>query len=95
MTLQTLVVIFGVLSALDVVQTYYFPRFGLKEGNPWLAKLMSQEGFDVLFLVKYAVFAGVLIASAQEWIGRTELYVAIGLQTGVVAWNAHKMLRNR
>ena len=93
--IQILVTVFGVLMALDVVQTYYVPRFGLKEGNPWMAKLLAQEGFDGLVLAKYIVFFAVVVAAGQGWASSTFLYVIVSFQLGVVCWNAYKMLRNQ
>lgn len=92
--MKTLIIIFAALMVLDIVQTYFFQRFGLKEGNPLLAKLMSQHGFDELFFAKYIVFLAVFAAAGQGWIPIWAMWVAIGLQLAVVAWNAYKMLRN-
>lgn len=93
MTLETLVAIFAVFSIADVTETYFFPRLGLKEGNPWLAKLMSQDGFDSLFFVKYVVFLGVFVAAGQGWVGSSALYAAVSIQLAVVLYNAYKMMK--
>ncbi len=89
--MRALLLVFGLLTVVDVVQTYLFPRYGLREGNRLLAKLMAQEGFDVLFLVKYALFAALVIATGQGWIGVPALAIAVALQAGVVGWNFRAM----
>lgn len=88
-----LVALFALLMVLDIVQTYFFPRFRFREGNPVLAKLMSQYGFDELFLAKYIVFFAVFVAAGQGWIGAPGLYGAIALQAAVLVWNAYKMVQ--
>lgn len=93
--IQFLVALFGVLMALDVVQTYFFPRFGLKEGNPWLAKLMAQEGFDALVFAKYVVFLAVFAAAGQGWVPIVGMWIVITLQAIVIGWNAYKMIGGR
>ena len=93
--MKYLVAIFAALMVIDLVQTYFFPRYGLREGNPLLAKLMGQDGFDELFFAKYIVFLAVFAAAGQGWIGSGTLYAAIALQGAVVAWNAYKMWTNR
>jgi membrane-bound metal-dependent hydrolase YbcI (DUF457 family) len=90
---QPLVGIFAALTAADIVQTYFFPRFGLKEGNRWIAKLMSQYGFDEVFLVKYVIFFGFFVAAGQGWIPPQGMWLAIGLQAAVLVWNAVKMIQ--
>ena len=93
--IELLVAAFALLSIADVVETYFFPRFGLREGNSRMARLISLHGFDGLFAAKYVVFAGILIAAAEGWAGPVELGVAVAMQLGIVTWNAVLMWRNR
>jgi hypothetical protein len=95
LTVAVLAAIFAALMVADIVQTYFFPRYGLKEGNPIIAKLMGQYGFDEVFFVKYVVFLGVFVAAGQGWIPAHGMWIAIGLQAAVLAWNGWNMWRNR
>ena len=93
--IKVLVFAFAALMALDAVQTYFFPRFGLREGNAWLAKLLSQEGIDELFFVKYIVFFMVLAGAGEGVLPLWALFLILAMQGGVVIWNFYKMLSNR
>ena len=83
--------LFALLTVADVVQTYRFPRLGIHEDNPRLARLMGRYVFDELILVKYCVLGALLIASVEGLIGLPALLVAVVLQGGVVGWNAYVM----
>ena len=89
--MHALLAIFAVLTIADLWQTRQFPKLGIHEANPVLARLMGRYGFDELILVKYCVLGGLLIASAEGLIGLPALIVACVLQAGVVGWNAYVM----
>jgi hypothetical protein len=58
-----------------------------------VARILGQFGFDDLVLAKYAVFAVLLIASAEGLICLPALVLACALQAAVVGWNGWKMYR--
>ena len=93
--MKLLVAIFAGLMILDLVQTYFFPKYGLKEGNPFMAKLLTQYGFDELVFAKYVVFLMVFALAGSGVLGPPALWTVIGIQSSVVLWNAWKMSKGR
>jgi hypothetical protein len=92
---EILLAVFALLSVADIWTTYLFPRYGLREGNPILARLMGQHGFDELYLAKYVVFVGVLVAAHQGWAPLWLIGAACVAQGVVVAWNLYHIWRRR
>ena len=59
--LPTLVVIFALLNAADLISTFVGLHIGLREGNPLMGALLARYGFIALILYKAVVVGAVAI----------------------------------
>jgi hypothetical protein len=83
---------FAVLNACDLLTTYLDLQVGLREGNPLMRALLTQNGFSALILYKVlmvlVVTAGILILHrSYPLLARVALAVCNGLVLVVVLSN--------
>lgn len=95
--LMTLVALFAVLNAADLLSTFVGLRHGLHEGNPLMSGLLERFGFGALIVYKAvvvgAVAAGIRVLQSLRYsVARVTIWSCNALVFGVVLLNMAQFL---